>query len=343
MQTNQEQALSAEFKFDCQRFAAVVKGAVARGNPSRAKRQLRRPRRANYRVICRRTRARARRKADPQRVIQNAHANVAAGLTAVLIVDRVDLCEGIGTPTRRNDCRDQVVIGRAGIHHAVIGRAVVILNFLQHDDVRRTQVVDNLLRPCIELAGSGVPREILDIESRNRQVCASAHQRCDLTGDGAARTGERLRDIHLVIAEAVIDDTDGRRGKLRADIQVGPCRPCRVERGVKLDTFGVEIAGGDVNAPAWGQRAGISAAVTHHPDFAKRIVGADHARTVDLHAHAFKTFVEVNTVGGWVIGRGWVFNIARAIVINHAGWRDTSACANDHRGRQRRTGDDDLH
>ena len=76
----------------------------------------------------------------PGRVEEEADADVAAGLAAVGEVDRVDLAPLVLRAAGGDDRRGEHVERLVGGDRAVVGRAVVVLDLLEGDDVGAVQV-----------------------------------------------------------------------------------------------------------------------------------------------------------------------------------------------------------
>ena len=101
---------------------------------------------------------------------EEADADVAARLAAVLVVDRVDLAELVGRPAGGRDGGDELVERRGGIDDAVVGGAVVVLDLLEREDVRRAQVVDDQAGERLELRRGVARVEVLDVERADREL-----------------------------------------------------------------------------------------------------------------------------------------------------------------------------
>jgi hypothetical protein len=83
---------------------------------------------------------------------EEADADVATRLTAILVVDRVDLPVLVRRPADGLDRRDQPVPGCRGVRYSSVCGAVVVLDLLDREDVRRAEVVHDQVR----VAGKGV-------------------------------------------------------------------------------------------------------------------------------------------------------------------------------------------
>ena len=75
----------------------------------------------------------------------------AARLAAIGVVYRVDLPVNIARPTGARDRAHKRVQGGSRIDDAIVGRAVVVLDLFERDQIRRTQVVHHDLRELAEL------------------------------------------------------------------------------------------------------------------------------------------------------------------------------------------------
>ena len=98
---------------------------------------------------------------DNVRSVQECCANVATRLTTVLVVHGIDLSPGVldtagflNTISKGRQCQ----VGR---NNTVIGGTRVVLNFLQEDQVRSAQLVDDLLNNEREVSRLGV--EVLSV------------------------------------------------------------------------------------------------------------------------------------------------------------------------------------
>jgi hypothetical protein len=123
---------------------------------------------------------------------EEADADVAAGLPAVLVVDRVDLPVAVGRPARRLDRGDEAVERHVRVHDGVVGHAVVVLDLLEADDVRRTEVVHDHPGEGVVLRVGLVPGEIFDVERRDRDLVRAGGDR-RLADGQAGRADHRLR------------------------------------------------------------------------------------------------------------------------------------------------------
>jgi hypothetical protein len=93
---------------------------------------------------------------------EEAHVDVATWLAAVLAVHWVDLTERVRRAAGGLDCGDEHVPGVGGVRRAAVGRAVVVLDLLDRDQVRRPKVVQDQVRvssECVSVARV----EVLDV------------------------------------------------------------------------------------------------------------------------------------------------------------------------------------
>ena len=104
-----------------------------------------------------------------------------------------------------------------GVHCAVADRPVVVLHFLERDDVGRPQVVDDETRQIRERSVRRV--EVLDIEGRGRKLARI--RRCRRFAlEAAGHAGEGREHLDHEVPEVVVDDAYDARREVVADVQV---------------------------------------------------------------------------------------------------------------------------
>jgi len=137
----------AELELARERLAARAPDGVRGADPSRRQRQRQLAvalddRRPGGRAV--HARGAAVDERHPRGVEQEHDADVAAGLAAVLVVDRVDLAPVVARAARRDDRVPQLRERLARGDHAVVGRAGVVLDLLDRDDVGLGEVLQPL-------------------------------------------------------------------------------------------------------------------------------------------------------------------------------------------------------
>ena len=166
-----EKTLAIEQEFRGEWLAARVPSGVRRIDSPGAERELRRT--AGARHGRRRGRVSAGPIHEREPTVgpeQEDLADVPAGLAAVLVVDGVDLPIVIRRSAGVADGGDERTDRDGGIDDAVVGRAVVVLHFLDGDEVRRLHVVHDQRREVVELRGAVARVEVLHIERRDCQL-----------------------------------------------------------------------------------------------------------------------------------------------------------------------------
>ncbi len=290
---HREEVVAVEGELANERLAARVEGGVGRIDPARAEGQLRLA--AVVDDGRRRGRGSAGTVDECQAAVrseQESDADVAAGLAAVSVVDRVDLAELVGRAAFRLDRGDELVQRLGRIHDPIVRRPVVVLDLLEREQVRRAHVVDDEGRELLELR-IGIARiEVLDVERADRDHVRVRVDRGDFAGEAVAGAGGRRRLQELEVAEVVVEDADDRRGVFVADVQDRH----RGDRVIDLDPLRVEVAGSDDDAAAVGANARVRPVVRKNPALAIPIRGADDDCVVDLEPHPFERLVEVDAV-----------------------------------------------
>src|SRR5439155_27142323 len=132
-------------------------------------------------------------------------ADVPARLAAILVVDGTDLPVVVRRDAGVADCGGERTDSGGGINGAVVGRAVVVLDFLDGDEVGRLHVVDNERREVVELRGAVARIEVLHVERGDRQFI-NGRDDGDLFCERAGNTNGGLRELDHEEAEVVIDD-----------------------------------------------------------------------------------------------------------------------------------------
>ena len=168
-----EHLAPAELELARQWLAARGPHRVGRVDPPRRQRERRVAvaldhRRARGRAVDRRRAAIDER--DARRVEQEDDADVAAGLAAVLVVDRVDLAPAVARAARGHDRVGQLGQRLVGRDRAVVGRAGVVLHLLDRHDVGLGEVGDHALGQALVLGGGVAGRQVLDVVGRHRQL-----------------------------------------------------------------------------------------------------------------------------------------------------------------------------
>src|SRR5439155_20398561 len=96
--------------------------------------------------------------------------DVPARLTAVLVVDGVDVTVVVRGPARGLDRRDELVEGLVRVDDAVVGRPGVVLHLFAAEDVGRLEVVHQDRREPIELRLRIGRVEVLEVERPDRDL-----------------------------------------------------------------------------------------------------------------------------------------------------------------------------
>src|SRR5262249_6231581 len=96
--------------------------------------------------------------------------DVAAGLAAVGVVDRVDLAPLVRRSAGCGDGGDQLAEGLVGGHRAVVGGAAVVLDLLQGQQVGGGQVVHDDGGQPVELGLRVGRRQVLHVERGHRDL-----------------------------------------------------------------------------------------------------------------------------------------------------------------------------
>ena len=353
MIVDQQHALAAESEQRRHRLAAVVESGIGRRDAPGVERQ-RQPavgvgghRRCGGGVA---SAVAALDQGHAARVIEIGDADIAARLTAVgqrfgghfgIVVARpAGIDDRIRQPRQGLVAVDHEIGGRTALGNGAAGRAVVVLDFLQGHDVRRTEALDDLCRDRLELAVGHVGIaivvvgvEILDVVAGHAQrVAAGQH------ADIAARQRGRLRldqgvGQDLEIAETVAENAD-HLAEQRAGIH-GRHRVVE-QRVVDLDTLGVVVdafAALDQGDAAAGIDAGCVRAGVRHEKYLAEIAGrADGHALGDAHAHGLEAFIEIEAVLGRVEDRaGVVGHVAVGVVVDDRVRRRAAALADGHR------------
>src|SRR5205823_448991 len=225
--------------------------------------------------------------------------DVAAGLTAVLVVDRIDRPGRVrrtpGRLDRVNEARDRQVRG----DHAIVRGTGVVLDLLHGDDPGRAQVVHDESGQRAELRVRIARGEVLNVERRDGEVGEARGAGGLGRGPGRDEGRERGQLGHEV-PEAVVDDADERAGETVPDADAG--REGAEPRGlqdlvVDDDPLGIGIGVAPVADPATRRaRPGAGAAVGQDGDFVERVRRTDDDGVVDADEHPLERLVEVDAV-----------------------------------------------
>ncbi len=168
---DREQPLAVVGELGRQRLAAVVEGRVGGLDPTGADRQARAARLVDHGDRCgRRAAGAVHERQATIRAEQEADADVAARLAAVLVVDRVDLAVVVGGAAGRLDGVDQQAPRLRRADGPVVGGAVVVLDLLDGDQVGRAQVVDDHVGERRELRRRIARVQVLDVERGRAQL-----------------------------------------------------------------------------------------------------------------------------------------------------------------------------
>ena len=221
---------------------------------------------------------------------QEPDPDVAAGLAPVLVVDRVDLPELVRRPTRRGDRRDEQVPRRGSVGHGRVRRTVRVLDLLDRDEIRRAEVVHDVVGMRRERRVARV--EVLDVVGGDRDL-PIRRSRGHLLRQRPRDPGERRGHVQLEVAEAVVDHAHGRCRESVADVDARH----RQERVVEMQALGVEVVCADDDAPVVRANPGVRTRVADDRDLTEAARRADRDRGVHLHAHRLERLVEVDPVG----------------------------------------------
>ena len=135
---------------------------------------------------------------------QEADADVAARLAAVLIGHRVDLAVLVGRPARRRIASMKRVQRERRVATPWSVGAVVVLDLLSGQDVGRSRLSTTIVGQPVELRLRVVGGEVLDVDTRRSPARWSSGD-CVISGLIAA-VGARRRSGHVVleVAERVV-------------------------------------------------------------------------------------------------------------------------------------------
>ena len=257
----------------------------------------------------------------PRRVEQEADPNVPARLPPILVIHRIDLAELVAWPSRRRDRRDQQLQGRAGIHHAVVRRPVVVLDLLDCEDVRRLQPLDHDLGQRRKLRGPIRRIEILGVESGDGQGIDRPLQRRRLALHTAAG-GRGRRHQQLEIPKAVIQHS-----LHRPQLGTGVHIRHRHQRVIQENPLRIEVAGGDKNASSPGPQPRARPSIRKHRDLAKPTRRPSRHPPVDPQPHPLQALVEIDPVGRHIKTR-------QPVVVDHLRRCHPPPLAHHHRRRE---------
>ena len=224
-------------------------------------------------------------------VVQERLADVATGFAAVGVVVRRDghklvVAPGLGVqlgrqPPQRDICR----------HHAVVGVAVVVLHFLQRDQVRRAQRVLDLPGDGLDPQVGRVAAQVLDVVTGHGEPVARDH--CGFARQGVGHHRDRLRHVELVVGKAVVHHA-GDVAQLRAAVHRGGGQQTVIE----LDALSVELPRADHHAAA-RRRDGSGSTnlgAGNDRDLAETVPRAHTDGGGQADAHAFERLVEIDGV-----------------------------------------------
>ena len=197
---------------------------------------------------CRRRRAAARPVDELEAAVgaeEEADADVAAGLAAVLVVTgSIWRYSYVGPPAAWIAAISMFQVTEASVT-AVFGRAVVVLDLLDREDVRRAEVVHDQVRVPRERAVGRV--EVLDVVGPDDDLVIGRRPR-HLAGQAAVDLGEDARDGDLVVGEVV-----GHHARSRGEPVGHVDHRRRDEEVVEHDPLRVEVAVLGSH-PAWPDR-----------------------------------------------------------------------------------------
>src|SRR5262249_54072057 len=125
-------------------------------------------------------------------------------------------------------------------HDAVVGRSAVVLDLLQREDVRRTQVVHDDLRRRRDARVAG-GREIFDVEVGDRQPARAAGEGRDLFQQPARRDRRRHRYLEFVVAERIVHHADDGADETIAYLDGGRQGRPPGQQVVEDDALGIEV------------------------------------------------------------------------------------------------------
>ncbi len=263
--------------------------------------------------------------AHPRRVEEEGVADVGAGLAAALAVPRVDRPPIVAGAARGHDGLDDARHGACGAHGAVVGRARVVLDLLQGDDVRAAEVAHHLLREAAEPVVIRHRRQILHVIGGDGQLRRRACQCGPLPRQSARRHIRQGRGVEqLIAAVSVVEDRVNRRREPVAHRQQGFVRNQRV---VDDQALRVGVVVEEPQPAARRAQLGVAAAVRQYHRLAVARGRADHDRALDPHPHALEALEGV--------GREAVRIEGRESGSRNLGLRNhDAACTQTHRRRQ---------
>ena len=165
--------------------------------------------------------------------------NVAAGLAAVLVANRLDLDKVVGKATQGLDLGGEVGESEVGADNGVVGGAVVVLNLLDEDEVRGLHVLNDVSSDRGKMRRLGP--EVLNVVRSKGDAAAVATAlnggRLDLNG-GLLFDDDSGQGQNAVETEGVGNNT-GDLGELVTHLGLGVARA--IEGGADESSLGVGI------------------------------------------------------------------------------------------------------
>ncbi len=230
----------------------------------------------------------------PLGVEEERDPDVAAGLPAVLVVDRVDLPRLVGRTARRLDRVGELLQRGPGGDRSVVLRAAVVLDLLQCHHVRRGQVLHQRLRQPVELGLRGRGGEVLDVVRGHGQLVGLLPAG-GLRGRTVAGQRTQRGGLDGVAAEVVVvQRPGGGPGQLVADIGLGERVLGEGDQRLDLDPAAVGVRVRAVEHPAAG--GAVVVRIGGDPQLVMGVGGADDGRVDDRDPHALQGLVAVQGV-----------------------------------------------
>lgn len=244
--------------------------------------------------------------------VQVRLADVAAGLAAVLVVEGVDVGEVVAHARLSLQSSGQRAQREAGRGDAVVGRARVVLDLLDEDEIGEAELVHNLVDDAGQMGRVG--GQVLRVVGRDSDATAVAgavEGYGRKLGGGFGNGGDGGKRQEAVKAKGVVDDTSD-VAKVVAELRVvGVLRA--IQGSADDDGLGIgiwyEISNNSQNGtvavltPFKHGDTAVSidtsgAPVAAHPDVAKVVGTAGLVRTLDGDELAYQALPKVQTVLG---------------------------------------------
>ena len=233
------------------------------------------------------------------RAVEQHVADVAARLTTVGLVLRVDPVGLVAGAALRLDGGDEPVGRRRGVDGAVVGRAAVVLDLLDGDDVGAAQVGDDLAGEPVELALLIARRQVFDVEGGHGQLARVLPSR-HLALEPAVLDGRDLRREQLEVGEGVVERPGDEPRQPVADVGVGE-RAARQEHVVDEDSHRIGLVVAAVDDTTGGRPGRLDAGPGDDGDL---VAGrADDLGVAHADPHALHRLVEVDGVPVGAEGR----------------------------------------